>query len=118
MPGGSQANFIGKMMARAEGEMPGVDLTVPKDLTPELHAVERAVAEMKNWHPVYHELICEVYVRGKFVHEVAAEYSPLMRKRRRWSDQKAREMITRAERVCGRFIRDQDAKLLYSRQRR
>lgn len=109
--GAGRQNFIGAMMARAEGEIPGLDITVPRELTPELEAVEKGVAAMRYWHPIYYELIIDTYVKGLFLFELASAWSPEAGKPRRWSEEKAADMLRRAEMAAGRFIRDMDREI-------
>lgn len=96
-------NPIAAMMKRAEGELPGSDISVPKGMTIEIESVEKAVARMRDQHPILRRLLIDAYVHGKFMHDMAAD--------RRWSDEKTRRELARAEGVCGRFMIQVDAEL-------
>lgn len=109
--GGDRQNFIGAMMARAEGDLGGNDLTVPRELTPQLEAVEKAVARMRGTYDLYREIIVDTYVRGMFTHELAGAWSDYLRRRREWSPTYAKQMLARSELICGRLIRDLDREI-------
>lgn len=96
-------NPIAAMMKRADGELPGSDLSIPRGMTPELESVEKAVARMRAQYPIPRRLLIDVYVNGKFLHEVAAD--------RRWSEDKTRTELERAESICGRFMVDIDIEI-------
>ena len=107
----SSTNPIAAMMKRKEGELPGANIDVPVDLTPELECVEKAVARMKTQHPISRRLLIDTYLHGRFIHDMASE--------RRWSEDKTKAELWRSESICGRYmieiekeIRQRDCKAL------
>lgn len=87
---------IAAMMKVGSGELPGANLDVPVDLTPELECVEKAVARMKVQHPISRRLLIDTYLHGRFIRDLASE--------RRWSEDKTKIELWRAESICGRFM--------------
>lgn len=95
---------LARMIRKRAGDSPGRDLSVPADLTPELEAVEKSLARMRNLYPIPRGLLLDYYLRGRFTHEIAM--------RRRWSEEKAKRELTLAEAIVGRFMLEVDRELL------
>lgn len=90
-------NPIAALMKRAEGDLPGEDLDVPRELTLELEVTEKAVARMKNHREKpYRRLLIDTYLNGLYVFEMALD--------RRWSEDKTKMMLWRAESIVGRYM--------------
>ena len=87
---------IAAMMKVGSGELPGGNIDVPVDLTPELECVEKAVARMKVQHPISRRLLIDTYLHGFFLQRIASD--------RHWSEEKAKIELWRAESICGRFM--------------
>ena len=87
---------IAAMMKVGSGELPGGNIDVPVDLTPELECVEKAVARMKLQHPIPRRLLIDTYLHGHFLQRIAAD--------RHWSEEKAKIELWRAESICSRFM--------------
>lgn len=104
-------NFIGAMVDRAEGELPGADISIPQELTPELEAVEKAVARMRGKHDLYREVIKDTYLSGMFTHELAGAWSNHLHRDRNWSPEYTKQILSRAELICWRYIQELDVEL-------
>lgn len=74
----------------------GTDLSVPFDLTEELDVTEKAIARMRNLHPVPRRIIIDHYLHYIPKIQMAGE--------RRWSDRKMDIEIWRAESIVGRYM--------------
>ena len=92
----TQGNPLAAMMRIAAGEIPGRDLDVPYDLTPEIEATEKAIAQLRSQNPRYKRLIMRFWLGHVPLFEIAAEL--------RVSDDWAKEMLRRAEAQVGRNI--------------
>ena len=100
-------NPIAALMKRAEGDLPGMPLDVPVELTPELEVTEKAVARMKNnREKVYRRLLIDTYLHGMYVCHMAAD--------RKWSEDKTKIMLWRAESIVGRYMIEVEKQLTAS----
>lgn len=92
----SRLHPIAVMMRVAAGELPGDDISVPIELTPVLRVTDKAVAQMKREHPVLRQLLMDTYLKGKYLHEMAAE--------REWTEDMTKAKLWQAESMCGRYM--------------
>ena len=91
-----QGNVLADMMRIAAGEVPGRDLDVPYDLTFAIEATDKAVARLRDQNPKYRRIIMRYWMGHLPIFEIAREL--------RSSEERARELLTRAESQVGRNI--------------
>lgn len=101
---------IAAMIRRAAGELPGDDISVPRELTFELEVTEKALARMKYSDVprdrVARKLLLRIYLHGVDPHELEFE--------RGWTRDRRQAEMWRAESIVGRYMIEveRDPKLL------
>lgn len=92
----TQGNPLAAMMRIAAGEIPGRDLDVPYDLTPEIEITEKAIACLRAQNPRYKRIIMRYWLARAPLLEIAGEL--------RIDDRLAKEILGRAQAQVGRNI--------------
>ena len=92
----TQGNPLAAMMRIAAGEIPGRDLDVPYDLTPEIEVTEKAIARLREQNPRYKRIIMRYWLAHVPLFEIAGEL--------RVDDRLAQEILGRAHSQVGRNI--------------
>ena len=91
---------ISAMIKRAAGELPGDETDVPRELTFELEATEKALARMKlsdfPRDKQARDLLIDIYLHGKPIEEIERE--------RHWDPDRRRIEQWRAESIVGRYM--------------
>lgn len=106
----SAHNPIAAMIQIAAGEMPGRDLSQPHDMSLEIEITDKAVAVLRQHNPKGKRLIMRYWLGRTPVFEIATDL--------RVSDERAKEMLHRAEAQLGRHILDLEERLTISSQGR